>query len=261
MLQGFKKVHFVGIGGYGMSALSRVLLHLGFQVSGSDLTRSEITDTLVRQGAHINYGHDAANVGDAELVVYSTAIPADNPEVQAAQRAGIPLWHRSELLARFINDGYGIAIAGAHGKTTTTSMIALVMAHSGLDPTAFIGGVLAEFAGNSRVGSTQYLVAEACESDASFLRYKPAVAVVTNVEPDHLEHYGESFALLLDAYKSFLGNIKKDGCAVLFADDQYFTQTVTRTINIESSSPSFGFFILCVNLGTGLLATVCDNIF
>lgn len=221
MLKDIKRIHFIGIGGYGMSALALALLNLGYQVTGSDLKASEITEKLIARGASVYYNHHADNVGDAQLVVYSTAIRQDNPEIAEAKRRGIPLWHRSELLAHFLNSRFGIAVAGAHGKTTTTSMISLVLTHGGLDPTAFIGGVLADFDGNARVGASRYLVAEACESDHSFLRYRPDIAVVTNVEPDHLEHYNGDFSLLLEAYRSFLDNIKPGGCAVLYAGDPY----------------------------------------
>jgi len=221
VLKELKKIHFIGIGGYGMSALARVLLNLKFTVSGSDLQQSEITDSLALLGANIHYGHSAGHVGEAELVVYSTAIPAGNPELEEASRRGLPVWHRSELLASFLNEQYGLAVAGAHGKTTTTSMLALVLTHAGFDPTVFIGGVLADYEGNARLGRSEYLVAEACESDNSFLRYRPRLAVVTNVEADHLEHYGGDFNRLLTAYREFLGNIKPGGTAVLCADDRY----------------------------------------
>ncbi|MBS3948682.1 MAG: UDP-N-acetylmuramate--L-alanine ligase [Dethiobacter sp.] len=232
MLKEIKNIHFVGIGGYGMSGLARVLLHLGFSVSGSDVKRSEITDSLARQGGKIYDEHAAENVVGAELVVYSTAIPAGNPELAEARRRNLPLWHRSELLARFLNERYGIAVAGAHGKTTTTSMLALVLTYGGLDPTAFIGGVLDDFDGNARLGGSEFLVAEACESDHSFLRYRPSLAVVTNVEPDHLEHYGGDFNRLLAAYRDFLANIKPGGTAVLCADDRYLAGM--RPTHLES---------------------------
>ncbi len=221
MLKDIRQLHFIGIGGYGMSALARVLLHLGYTISGSDLKQSEITEKLALQGAKIFYGHEEKNIGEAQLVVYSTAISPDNPEIMVAREKKLPLWHRSELLAHFLNARYGIAIAGAHGKTTTTSMVALVLTHGGLDPTAFIGGVLADFDGNSRLGDSHFLVAEACESDHSFLRYRPNITVVTNIEADHLEHYDGDFNKLLAAYKDFLGNIKPDGSAILFADDPH----------------------------------------
>jgi len=221
LLKEFKKVHFIGIGGYGMSALARVLLHLDFMVSGSDLQQSEITESLALLGAQIHYGHSAAHLAEAEMVVYSTAIPADNPELEEARHRGLPLWHRSELLAAFLNEQYGLAVAGAHGKTTTSSMLALVLTHAGLDPTVFIGGVLADLKGNARLGRSEFLVAEACESDHSFLRYRPSLAIVTNIEPDHLEHYDGDFNRLLAAYGKFLANIKPGGTAVLCADDCY----------------------------------------
>jgi UDP-N-acetylmuramate--alanine ligase len=220
-LKDIKRVHFIGIGGYGMSALARVLLDLGYFVSGSDQKQSKITDKLAQEGAVIHLYHDAKHLNGAEMVVYSTAIPADNPELLAAQTSGVHLWHRSELLAKFVNERFGITIAGTHGKTTTTSMVAKVMAKGELDPTAFIGGVLKDFAGNSRIGKSEYVVAEADESDNSFLRYRPRMAVVTNVEADHMEHYQGDFKLLLASYRNFLGNISSDGCAILFADDKY----------------------------------------
>jgi UDP-N-acetylmuramate--alanine ligase len=221
LLKDIRRLHFIGIGGYGMSALARVLLHLGYAISGSDLKQSEITEKLALQGAKIYYGHEAQNLGEAQLVVYSTAIPEDNPEIKASKAKGLPIWHRSELLAHFLNGRYGIAIAGAHGKTTTTSMVALVLTHGGLDPTAFIGGVLADFDGNARMGDSHFLVAEADESDYSFLRYRPNIAVVTNIEADHLEHYEDDFSKLLEAYRGFLSNIKPDGSAILNADDSH----------------------------------------
>ncbi len=221
MLKDIRQLHFIGIGGYGMSALARVLLHLGYAISGSDLKQSEITEKLALQGAKIYYDHEEKNIGAAQLVVYSTAISPDNPEIMGAREKKLPLWHRSELLAHFLNARYGIAIAGAHGKTTTTSMVALVLTHGGLDPTAFIGGVLADFDGNARLGDSHFLVAEACESDHSFLRYRPNIAVVTNIEADHLEHYDGDFNKLLTAYNDFLANIKPDGSAILFADDPH----------------------------------------
>jgi len=221
LLKDIKRVHFIGIGGYGMSALARVLLDLGYFVSGSDQKQSKITDKLAQEGAVIHLYHDAKHLNGAEMVVYSTAIPADNPELLAAQTSGVHLWHRSELLAKFVNERFGITIAGTHGKTTTTSMVAKVMAKGELDPTAFIGGVLKDFAGNSRIGKSEYVVAEADESDNSFLRYRPRMAVVTNVEADHMEHYQGDFKLLLASYRNFLGNISSDGCAILFADDKY----------------------------------------
>ena len=221
MLKDIKRIHFIGIGGYGMSALARVLLDMGYSVSGSDQKQSKITENLAHEGAIIRQGHDAKYVDGAELVIYSTAIPETNPEFAQARSTNIPIWHRSELLAHFLNGRFGIAIAGTHGKTTTTSMVAKVMTTGGLDPTAFIGGVLTDFDGNARIGRSQYVVAEADESDNSFLRYHASFAVVTNIEADHMEHYEGDFNLLLRGYRQFLQNIKPEGTAVLYAEDQY----------------------------------------
>ncbi|MEW5784936.1 MAG: UDP-N-acetylmuramate--L-alanine ligase [Bacillota bacterium] len=228
-LPAVKHVHFIGIGGYGMSALAQVLLKLGYRVSGSDLKESAITRRLSEEGATVvTTGHSRENVRGSELVVYSTAIPADNPELCEARGSGIPVWHRSELLANLINDHYGITVAGTHGKTTTTTMIALLLEQGGLDPTAIIGGTVASFEGNARLGKSRYLVAEACESDHSFLRYYPRIAVVTNMEPDHLEHYNGDFEKLREAYRTFLEHLHSDGCAVLCTDDPYLRELAPR---------------------------------
>ncbi|WP_241422703.1 UDP-N-acetylmuramate--L-alanine ligase [Candidatus Contubernalis alkaliaceticus] len=220
-MENYKKVHFVGIGGYGMSALAKIFVQLGYEVSGSDLNESNITKKLKSMGAQIYFEHNFQNVLGADLVVYSTAIPSTNPEILAAREKNIPLWHRSELLAYLINSRHGIAIAGTHGKTTTTAMVSLVLEKGGLDPTAVIGGELSDFDGNARLGKSQYLVAEACESDHSFLRYKPSLAVITNVEADHLEHYGGSFERIIETYEMFLKNLKKGGKTIICGDDPY----------------------------------------
>jgi len=215
-----KQIHFVGIGGYGMSALAQVLLKKGYQVSGSDLKESFLTKTLATAGAKIFIGHQSQNLSSADLVVYSTAIAADNPELQEAAHRNLPLWHRSELLAVLLNNAYGIAIAGAHGKTTTTAMVALLLESAGLDPTAVVGGVVPAFKSNARLGSSDYLVAEADESDSSFTRYYPRLAIVTGIEPDHLEHYHNDYNLLQQAYADFLSHLPvEDGIAILNADD------------------------------------------
>jgi UDP-N-acetylmuramate--alanine ligase len=219
LLEQVKRVHFIGIGGYGMSALALVLTQMGYEVSGSDLRSSRLTERLSRQGAKINYGHKATYVHGAELVVYSTAIPEDNLELVEARRLNIPLWHRSELLAALMNTRCGVAVTGTHGKTTTTAMISLILERAGLDPTVVIGGELANFGANARLGRGKFLVAEACESDNSFLRYHSHLAVITNIEADHLEHYGGKFSRLVDGYRSFLGNVREGGCVVLCSDD------------------------------------------
>ncbi len=219
MLKEFSKVHFIGIGGYGMSALALILLQSGHEVQGSDINSSKITDLLQKSGATVFTGHRAEQVGDARLVVYSTAIPDDNPELAAAREKEIPLWHRSEMLAAILNGGYGIAVAGTHGKTTTTAMVSLLLTTAGLDPTAIIGGEVSFFGGNARLGKSRYIVAEACESDHSFLRYLPSLAVVTNIEADHLEYYGGNFGRLVDTYRGFIDNVREGGTVVICGDD------------------------------------------
>lgn len=215
-----KQVHFVGIGGYGMSALALILLQKGYRVSGSDLKETPLTDALTKQGASVMIGHHAENLGSAvDMVIYSTAIAGGNPELDEAARRGLPLWHRSELLAALLNSAHGIAIAGAHGKTTTTAMVALLLEAGGLDPTAVIGGVFPAFASNARLGEGPYLVAEADESDSSFTRYYPQLALVTGIEPDHLEHYDNDYNRLQQAYVKFLSHLPADGIALLCADD------------------------------------------
>ncbi len=220
MLGDIKKVHFIGIGGYGMSALAKVLIHMGTKVSGSDLKSSNLTHSLESLGADIFIGHNTANIKDVDLAVYSTAIPEGNSELKECKRQGITLWHRSDLLAKFINSYFGIAVAGTHGKTTTTSMISLILQEAGLDPTALVGGEVANFKSNARFGRSQYLVAEACESDHSFLRYYPMMSVLTNIEPDHLEYYDGDFSKLVDTYKIFLEHIDPKGVLVYCADDE-----------------------------------------
>lgn len=212
-----QRVYFIGIGGYGMSALAQVLLNMGLQVSGADLKESEITRHLICQGITVCYHHRPQNIEGCQLVIYSTAIPADNPEMLEARRRGIPLWHRSRLLAALMADRYSIAVAGAHGKTTTAALLSLVLEQAGLDPTAIIGGIISTYQGNARLGKGPYLVAEACESDHSFLLYRPQISLVTGIEPDHLENYGGDFSRLLTAYRTFINNT--DGWAVLCGDD------------------------------------------
>jgi len=202
-----------------MSAIARVMLEMGYVVTGSDVARQELTDKLAAKGAQIYIGHEPEHVRGADLVVYSTALSRDNVERKAAESLNIPVLHRSQMLARLLNSRQGIAVAGAHGKTTTSSMIALVMETCGLDPTYIIGGEIVNVGTNAKAGKGRYVVAEADESDGSFLQYEPAMAVVTNIEPDHLENYEGDFGKLKEAYVRFLGNVRPDGCAVVCADD------------------------------------------
>ncbi len=224
ILKGVRNIHFIGIGGYGMSALAQVMHKAGFAVTGSDLHENKLTAGLREAGAVVYRGHRGEQVGEAQLVVCSTAIPPDNPELQEARRRQLPVWHRSELLAAIMNRRCGIAIAGAHGKTTTTAMLSLLLEKGALEPTSIIGGEVTFLGSNARLGDGPYVVAEACESDHSFLRYHPYLAVVTNIEPDHLEYYDGNFNKLVDSYRSFINNIKVDGLAVICGDDAVLQQ-------------------------------------
>ena len=218
MLGRTRRVHFVGIGGIGMSGIAELLANLGYNVSGSDVRRSEITDRLAGMGVTIAIGHDAHQVGDADVVVVSSAIARDNPEVADARARHIPVIPRAEMLAELMRLRFGIAIAGAHGKTTTTSMIALLFERAGLDPTAVIGGRLSAFGSNARLGRGQYMVAEADESDRSFLKLSPSIAVITNIDREHMEAYG-SFDRLVDAFADFADRVPFYGAVVACADD------------------------------------------
>lgn len=212
-------VHFIGIGGYGMSAIARVMLEMGYTVTGSDVASQELTEKLAAKGAKIYIGHTAEQVSGADLVVYSTALPKDNVERVAAEEQGIPILHRSQMLARLLNERLGVAVAGAHGKTTTSSMIALVMEQCQTDPTYIIGGEIMDIGTNAKAGKGKYVVAEADESDGSFLQYHPYLGVVTNIEADHLENYNGDFSKLKEAYVQFLNQIKPEGKAVVCGDD------------------------------------------
>ena len=186
-----RRIHFVGIGGVGMSGIAEVLLNLGYQISGSDLTESETTLRLKRNGAHIVYGHQPQHVhADTDVVVISSAVKYANPEVVRARALSIPVIPRAEMLAELMRLKYGIAVAGTHGKTTTTSLIATVLAHAHFDPTMVIGGRLNVLGSNARLGQGRFLVAEADESDGTFLLLSPTIGVVTNIDPEHLDYYG-----------------------------------------------------------------------
>jgi UDP-N-acetylmuramate--alanine ligase len=208
----------VGVGGIGMSGIAELLANLGYEVSGSDAKGSEIVDRLAGLGVRVARGHDAANVGDADVVVVSSAIQTGNPEVAEALRRRIPVIPRAEMLAELMRLRYGIAIAGAHGKTTTTSMVALVLERAGLDPTAVIGGRLSAFGSNARLGKGDYMVAEADESDRSFLKLTPSIAVVTNIDREHMESYG-SWDALQQAFVDFANKVPFYGAVVACADD------------------------------------------
>lgn len=221
-------VHFIGIGGYGMSAIARVMLEMGYTVTGSDVASQELIEKLKAKGAKIYIGHTAEQIDGADLVVYSTALPKDNVERVEAQERGIPVLHRSQMLARLLNERTGVAVAGAHGKTTTSSMIALVMEQCGIDPTYIIGGEIMDMGTNAKAGKGKYVVAEADESDGSFLQYHPALGIVTNIEADHLENYGGDFGRLKDAYVQFLNQIKPDGAAIVCGDDHILGELLPK---------------------------------
>ena len=200
MFAKIQRIHFVGIGGIGMSGIAEVLLNLGYKISGSDLKTSAVTERLARLGAHISEGHDAANISGADVVVTSSAISIDNPEVVEARRLHIPVIQRAEMLAELMRLKYGIAIAGMHGKTTTTSMVAAVLAAGGLDPTVVVGGRVDAMGSNARLGKSHYLVAEADESDRSFLKLTPILSVVTNIDREHMDCYRD----MRDVRRTFL---------------------------------------------------------
>lgn len=218
-----RKFHFIGIGGAGMSAIAKVLLEMGRPVSGSDLTRSESGHKLEQLGATVFTGHDRQNLGSADAIVISTAIPFDNPELVAAKEQGLPIYHRADMVAALMQERFGIAIAGAHGKTTTTSMLSWVLEHGNLDPTIIIGGELESIGGNSKLGNSKILVAEADESDGSFLKLAPDVAIVTNIENDHMDYYG-TMENILCAFKEFLYKLPSDGLAVLCFDNEHIRE-------------------------------------
>ena len=213
------RIHFVGIGGVGMSGIAEVLLNLGYQVSGSDLRGGEATERLSALGGRIFPGHEAANVEGAQVVVYSTAVRPDNPEVVAARAQGIPVIPRAEMLAELMRLKYSVAVAGAHGKTTTTSIVAAVLASGGLDPTVVIGGKLMSVGTNAVLGKGDFIVAEADESDGSFLRYSPAIAVVTNIDREHLDFYPD-LETIQRAFLQFIDRLPFYGLAVLCLDNE-----------------------------------------
>ena len=212
-------IHFVGIGGSGMSGIAEVLLNLGYQVSGSDLQENASTRRLARLGACIRLGHEADHVAGAEVLVISSAVDKSNVEVEAARARKIPVISRAEMLAELMRFRYGIAVAGTHGKTTTTSLAASVLAEAGLDPTFVIGGRLNSTGTHAQLGKGSYLVAEADESDASFLYLQPMIAVVTNIDRDHMETYGGDFGRLKQTFVEFLHHVPFYGLAVLCVDD------------------------------------------
>src|SRR5213596_1734090 len=218
MFAKIQRVHFVGIGGIGMSGIAEVLLNLGFKISGSDLKMSAVTDRLASLGATIFEDHRPENVGGAEVVVASSAVPHNNPEVTAARAQHLPVIPRAEMLAELMRLKYGIAIAGMHGKTTTTSMVAAVLAGGGLDPTVVVGGRVDAMGSNARLGRSQYLVAEADESDRSFLKLSPILSVVTNIDREHMDCY-RNMQDVKGAFLGFMDRVPFYGMVVACNDD------------------------------------------
>ena len=214
-----RRIHMIGVGGSGMSGIAEVLVNLGYEVAGSDLRASAVTERLSRLGVEIFVGHAEDNIAGADVVVTSSAVEEDNPEVIAARTVRVPIVPRAEMLAELMRYRHGIAVAGTHGKTTTTSLIAAVLGEGGLDPTFIIGGLVNSVGSNAQLGAGRILIAEADESDASFLHLQPMVAVVTNIEADHMETYGGDFAVLRRTFIEFLHNLPFYGVAVLCIDD------------------------------------------
>ncbi len=256
MFKKYQHIHFVGIGGIGMSGIAEVLLNLGYRISGSDARKSAITDRLERLGAKVFEGHDAANVEDAQVVVTSTAVRADNPEVVEAVRKQIPVIPRAEMLAELMRLKYGIAIAGSHGKTTTTSMVATVLDRAGVDPTIVVGGRVNTLGTNARLGRGDFMVVEADESDKSFLKLSPTIAVVTNIDLEHLDFYS-GIEEIRDHFVQFVNKVPFYGSVIICLDDaniQMIIPQITRRVitygmrahaeiaasNVEISRENFG---------------------
>jgi UDP-N-acetylmuramate--alanine ligase len=222
-----RKIHFVGVGGIGMSGLAEILRAMGFEVSGSDLKEGDTTARLKRLGVQIRVGHDAAHIQGADVVVYSSAVARDNPEYVAAEAAGIPIIPRGEMLAELMRVKYAVVIAGSHGKTTTTSLVATVLRAAGLDPTVVVGGRMASLGSNARLGAGDLLVAEADESDGSFLRLSPTIAAITNVDPEHLDFYG-SHEALKQAFVQFAESVPFYGLSVLCLDHPHVRELLPK---------------------------------
>src|SRR5438045_2051596 len=219
MFRRFQHIHFVGIGGIGMSGIAEVLANLGFRVSGSDQKKSEVTDRLEALGVEVTEGHAAENVGDAHVVVRSTAVRDDNPEITEARAKSIPVIPRAEMLAELMRlKPYSVAVAGSHGKTTTTSMVATVLGRSDMDPTIVVGGVVGAFGSNARLGKSDLMVVEADESDRSFLMLTPTFAIVTNIDREHMDHYSDMDDVR-DCFKNFVNKVPFYGASILCLDD------------------------------------------
>lgn len=227
MFRKSKKMHFIGIGGIGMSGIAEILINLGYEVSGSDLRESEQTSRLRQMGATIYIGHYSSNIHDYHVVVTSSAIKPNNPEIVEAVNRKIPIIHRSEMLAEIVRLKHGIGVAGTHGKTTTSSLLAYVLFHGGFNPTSVIGGKVLNFGSNAQVGEGEYIVFEADESDGSFLKLLPTIGVVTNIDADHLDHY-KYFEGLKEAFLTYMNNIPFYGYSVVCIDDHSIEELLPR---------------------------------
>ncbi|SFM73997.1 UDP-N-acetylmuramate--L-alanine ligase [Marinobacter zhejiangensis] len=240
-----RRIHFVGIGGAGMCGIAEVLKNQGYDVSGSDIRRGAVTDRLESLGVKVFIGHSEANSADADVVVVSTAVASDNPEVAGARARRVPIVPRAEMLAEIMRYRHGIAVAGTHGKTTTTSLIASILGEAKLDPTFVIGGKLNSAGTNAQLGGSRYLVAEADESDASFLHLTPVISVVTNIEADHMDTYGGDVGKLKQTFVDFLHNLPFYGIAVMCIDDEYVREVIPRisraiiTYGIDNSEADY----------------------
>ena len=238
-----RRLHFIGIGGIGMSGIAEILLNLGYAVTGSDLRESPFTARLRTLGAGVHVGHDAANLGDPEAVVTSSAIPDNNPELVEARERRLPVISRGELLAELMRVKYGVAVAGSHGKTSTSSMCAAVLGAAGMDPTVVIGGRVAAMGSNARLGNSDYLLVEADESDGSFLALDPVIGVITNIDREHMDHY-RSLGSLLKAFEDFANNVPFYGAAILCLDDPLASGVAScirrrcLTYGLRSTSPA-----------------------
>ena len=233
-----RQIHFVGIGGAGMCGIAEVLLNMGYVISGSDIKSTRVTQRLQQLGAKIFIGHTATNITGVDVVVASSAIDKENPEIAAAMESRIPIVPRAEMLAELMRYRHGIAVAGTHGKTTTTSLIASIFAEAGLDPTFVIGGLLNSARSNARLGESRFLIAEADESDASFLHLQPMISIVTNIEADHMATYGGDFNRLKKTFVDFLHNLPFYGIAVLCIDDPVVREIIPR---ISRAVLTYGF--------------------
>lgn len=268
MYRKIRRIHFVGIGGIGMSGIAEVLLNLGYEISGSDLVSTDITQRLDSMGAAIHKGHNASHIGSADVVVTSTAVRPDNPEVLSAHRRNIPVIPRAEMLAELLKMKFSIAVSGSHGKTTTTSIVATLLAHGGLDPTMVIGGKLASIGSNARLGDGEVIVAEADESDGSFLKLSPCLAVITNIDREHLDYY-QDVEEIREAFLQFANIVPFYGSTILCLDDVHTREILPRIkrkvvtfglakqadyraedISFSGSSSRFSLFYRDVLLGT-----------